>query len=143
MNRHLLDDTVHKINSDDTKPLNTLIGETKSLISSQHSNTNSLINTLKAGNVPVVKSVQRGIIDRKDTSDKNMTVSISPVNSSKSILLWHRTAVTGTGAGYTEDDEPGRLMLDTSGTYLTAECTKARAADKLSFGYEWQVIEFY
>lgn len=133
------EDELKKINSDDTKPLDTLIGETKSLISSQHSNTNNLINALKVGNVPIVKSVQRGTLDYEEKSLKTMTVTISNINPSKSILI----ALP--------------KYFDYAGDYVMRASSRIIDGTTLEFGYsystsnsypmnycyEWQVIEFY
>ena len=141
MNRHLLDDTIKKINSDETKPLDTLIGESKSLISSQHSNTNNLINTLKVGNVPIVKSVQRGTLDNEDADLTTKTVTISNINPSKSILI-----ALPKYFDYGGEDAMKASSRIIDGTTLEFDVNYSvgsSSSRRRHFHYEWQVIEFY
>lgn len=112
-------DAIGSLNTDTTKPLNVLID-----------------GYLSKG---VVKSVQRGILTiPEDVSEKySTTITISPVNMSKSILIYNNGS--GDKASYSYNSTNPFLQL-TSSTKITAQIGK--------YSYHatytpWQVIEFY
>ena len=101
-----------KINSDLNKPLNELI-----------------LELLSAG-VSVVKSVQRGTVTT--STSENRSISISPVDPSKSLLL-----VSGFGGGTYR----GSITLSSDGTSIVQD--KSVTGVQSVNGFDWQVIEYY
>ena len=114
------------INSNISKSLDVLITEKCNELQSK---LNSVYNTVTvAGNIPSVKSVQRG----KVNTSGGASITISSVNPSKSILIVQGGAYSSSSPGVAYG------TMDTSGTSITL-CISSAEKGTCS----WQVIEFY
>lgn len=104
------------------------------------------------GNVPIVKSVQRGIVDDGDTSKSGTgTVYFSSVDMNKAIIL-----LDGTGDIYGPDyngDNYGAFGVKITNVTTNSfqyrrfiysyQVSSGSSRDHFSPGFSWQVIEFY
>ena len=91
---------------------------------------NSVNNTVSVvGNIPSVKSVQRGNVSN-GYSD-NVTINISSVNVNKSIVILHGGAVQG--SSFDNPFSPVILLTLTSTNFSV----------RSGHDFSWQVIEFY
>lgn len=106
-------------------------------------NAASLIqNLLKGGSISVVKSVQRGTVDLDRQNSNTTLVSISSINTNKSLLIVnaHNTSNdTGASSTLTSYNVSGKIY---SSTQLQLYATSYENS-KYSFNIDWQVIEFY
>ena len=125
------------INSNISKSLDVLITEKCNELQSK---LNSVYNTVTVtGNIPSVKSVQRGTTWFPDTSNNSVDITISSVNPDKSIVLLNESGFvtcSSKGAGYNLIAVLSNLQSTTI-TISTGSCDAYR--DIVS----WQVIEFY
>ena len=128
------------LGNSDFKALDQLLGDDITAVQ------NALTNILQGGNVPIVKSVQRGINTSNSTSG---TVTISTVNPEKSIVL-----IDATANSLTNDDGTCAVAGARSGELTSNSFTYAKGymRKKQSYPYDdiyiypsfsWQVIEFY
>jgi len=124
-----------KINSNLVKPLDNLIENKVSGISSWFGDTNNLIHTLKAGTIPIVKSVQRGMFNDSypDAGGQEKYAIISGVNPNKSVLTLYSNSM--------ESTQPRGKMLD--GTHLALYPNEKGAGGQIYYKYIWEVVEFY
>ena len=113
--------------------LNTVITILKNEITTK---INSVNTTVTNGfNKGCVKSVQRGKYSNSSSSStKPVTISISSVNTSKSIIL-----INGDSSYYNTGDSSFQLMVSSfSSTSFTIEVKTGYLTC-----FSWQVIEFY
>ena len=128
----------------------TLDGIIKEEIAALKSEIPSLIPSV--GNVPIVKSVQRGTVDDGDTSKSGTgTVYFSSVDINKAIIL-----LDGTGNIYGPDydgDNHGAFGVKITNVTTNSfqyrrfiyqyQAAAGSGIDCFSPGFSWQVIEFH
>ena len=130
------------------KALNSTLGDSgfKALNELIRDDFTTVSEWLSAGNVPIVKSVQRGINTSDSTSG---TVTISTVNPEKSIVL-----IDATANSLTNDDGTCAVAGARSGELTSNSFTYAKGYMRKAQSYpyddiyiyptfSWQVIEFY
>lgn len=108
---------------------------------------------LQSGNVPVVKSVQRGVVNEY-TATKTLTytkgVGISSVNPNKCIVLFERAypmIIDEDGSKeiypHVEEGVNFSYELKTDKLNVTQNYYKYPEITTYFYGFTWQVIEFY
>ncbi|HCT64259.1 MAG TPA: hypothetical protein DIC60_03150 [Lachnospiraceae bacterium] len=110
------------------------IDTTKSLLENATYGLSALKTTLTGGSVPVVKSVQKGLITSGGSSLATYTVSISSINALKSFVIL--------GTYSNSSDNTCNYVLHTlTNTNFTIDCYPY--TNNRIMGVSWQVIEFY
>ena len=131
------------INSNLSKPLNTLIEESKDSLDTKITDylgnstygLSALKTLMTGGKIPIVKSVQRGTSG--STSDSEITISINTVKPDKCIvILDYSSRWTDTTYAYYE----GVYLYSLASTTLQI---RSKNGIKSSVSVSWQVIEFY
>lgn len=144
-----VDSVYSKVNSAQTS-INSKISEVKtdtsSIISSLNNSTyglSAIKNAFGNGSVKVVKSVQRGEIT--ETQPETVNVTISSINTNKSILLFS-TSVNTNFEPTNIDDLMSEISCHgkiTSSTQLTFKTGAKASSGRAEMTISWQVIEFY
>ena len=118
------------INTNISKSLDVLITEKSNELQSK---LNSVYNTVAVtGNIPFIKSIQRGIINGYFSGTKSIT--ISPINPDKSIVILHgSTRANTTQLPYLSNLTNTTLVIWNKGANRSSYYTN----------FSWQVIEFY
>ena len=101
-------------------------------------------NLLKGGSISVVKSVQRGTVNRENSSaiEDYYNVTISAVNVNKSILIINGKSYTGNSGAVGPCLSTGKILNSTT---IAVSPTWIDSSPE-SCGYKevnWQVVEFY
>lgn len=139
------------VNSDARLPLNTLLNQSVSGTIMPKLNT---IET-KVDNVKIVKSIQRGIGGNIGSSNvrRTFTISISPVNPAKCVVILDNGGVIGayrvtTGTINQWHYYLGAYVVELTATSLTImpNCDNDNSSGTFVDSYQstgWQVIEYY
>ena len=120
----------------DDKPLNELLDNDIAELNK------ALSTLLKGGNVPIVKSVQRGVTNLP-SGNSNITITIESVNVDKSIILvegsgYRQNSVSSLSSGYVYASVPLYISSFQSNLFVISRPTSSDST-KVS----WQVVEFY
>jgi len=130
-----------KINSNLAKPLDTLMNEITSSTWDRMFEINNLVNTLKTGTIPIVKSIQRGFVIFQNEYDT--TITISDVNPQKTlVLLDNNLLFSGQSSG---GDVYGAILVSLTSTSIVLKSHYHRNTSGGITGKtaSYQVIEFY
>ena len=134
------------------KALNSTLGDSgfKALNELIRDDFTTVSEWLSAGNVPIVKSVQRGTVaNGKTTNSSSGTVNISSVAINKSIVLLNGIGnVTGPDSNANNMGAFGVKLTSMSATNFKYERPvyserSGDSYDRYAPGFSWQVIEFY
>ena len=136
------------LGNSDFKSLDQLFGDDISSLQT------ALASLLQGGNVPVVKSVQMGIVEggkSRYTDDINGNITINSVNTAKSLILVNGTGKVNTGEY--QDELYGTFGASVSFTNSSTIAYQREYAISHSITgsttyynyptFSWQVIEFY
>lgn len=123
----------------DDKPLN-------EIIDSEIANLNKSLSTLlKSGNIPIVKSVQRGV---HTSQSNNVSISINNVDVDKSIILLETRGSNGRNGSDSTAPAIGAYITNFSSTLIKItksgwEYSTGGSHYNTWVDISWQVIEFY
>lgn len=95
----------------------------------------ALKTALTGGGVPIVKSIQRGIISPPASTVSSISVGISSVTASKCMVILN------TSHNY-DDARPTAVLSSLSSTTLTVTSSYSWTSNNI-LAISWQVIEFY
>lgn len=124
-----------KVGTSEFKALNELIG----------GDITALQSLLTSGHVPIVKSVQRGVVNsNSDKNGKKGTVNINRVDSSKTIVILNDLPIVGS-----DGEAHGAILTSLNsnsfsyqvGTY--SHYSNVTGSTYYNNDFSWQVIEFY
>lgn len=90
---------------------------------------NAILNVVKSGVMPTVKSVQYGVCTLGTAGPKEETITISPINANKSIVILDAAHPNTSG-------KQGCRLIELSATSLKIYLAYAGS-------FSWQIVEFY
>ena len=122
------------INSNISKSLDVLITEKCNELKSK---LNSVYSTVAVtGNIPFIKSIQRGIIDTRPYVT-TYSINISQINPDKSIVILY-----GSGTAVNRDTGRSPYLANLTDTALSIGIMDSVTSEYYT-NFSWEVIEFY